>query len=188
MRHDDRGAAGGLAMINLSLKGDEKFFELARLAPGHAHQAILKAMTIQQRRARSKLPRAEAQAHGMPVSPLRRVRTKKMAGGREWFGIWFGYNPIAAAYVGGAKKGAEGAFTATMPTGHEGLFRRTGEAKRLTARGRYADTKIRREPIKEVKLPLPQAVSVAERLAEAFGVEAEEILAQELEYALLGRP
>jgi|GEM_PF-1286696 len=45
-----------------------------------------------------------------------------------------------------------GGFVATSPSGHRGVFRRTGAQKRLTRQGRYAGTGILREPIAENRI------------------------------------
>lgn len=50
----------------------------------------------------------------------------------------------------GRRQVATSAFIARMPSGHKGVYRRTGQAKRLTTRGRYAGTGIKREPIKQL--------------------------------------
>lgn len=158
--------------IRITLEGDERFLRMARMAPVQADKAIRRAMARSGRHIKSRMAREEAAAHGMPVGPLRKVRTKVgRQSGPDSRSVWFGYNPIGAGYVGGLKaaKGVADAFVATMPSGHRSVFRRVGKT---------------RQPIEEVKVPFPQAVGVAEGLAEAFGAQAEKILVQELNYAL----
>lgn len=157
--------------LQLHLQGDDRFINLAALAPAAAKVAMARAVTTVGRQLKAQMASQQAAAHGFPVRPLSKVRTKNKPGGDGLRAVWFGYNPIASIYVGGKGGGVAGAFLATMPSGHTGLFHRLGRA---------------RLPIAEVKAPLPAAVSVAEGLANRFGGQAQTVIADELSRVLLG--
>ncbi len=88
--------------------------------------------------------------------------------------MWFGYNPLKAAYVGDLKAdpaGAwagkyffQGAFIATMRSGHRGIFQREGRR------------------IFEQSVNLPQAPAVAELVAADTNDRLGTLLDQELRY------
>lgn len=106
-----------------------------------------------------------------------RIASRAAAGGREGL-VWFGLNPLSVTQsrfgnLRQAKTGAragklafDGAFVASMPSGHRAVFRRYGKA---------------RLPIRTETLPLAtpatqaiinaQAAKARERLAEVFAQE-----------------
>lgn len=108
--------------------------------------------------------------------------------------VWAGLDPIKARRLGrfrqlkrGVRMGRhvfEGAFLTAMQTGHTSIFERTGEAKRMMKRGRYAGKDIKREPIREVKLDI-NTDAVQDKIDAVFG-EAQArffiALRQELKY------
>lgn len=161
-------------MLTIAVEGDQRFYELAAIAPDAAETAMRRAITKVRRSLASRMAREQAAAHGFPVRPLRTVRTRGKGFGPNEAGVWFGYNPIQARYVGrkADMSGAPGAFLATMPSGHVGWFKRVGKA---------------RFPIVELdeELPMPSAIGVAEGLATAFGLQAETVIAHEFEFILL---
>jgi len=139
----------------------------------------------------SNLLAAMAQNTGVPSSKLKAARRVKgylgrgkgfasftlpTSGGTEGI-VFVGTKPVKAIYLGGAKQTATGvsvkgrefphSFLATMPSGHLGIFHRSGKA---------------RLPIVEDRVPVDIEESAA-AVAEAAGARLETLLGQELNYA-----
>lgn len=81
-----------------------------------------------------------AQESGLALKSLKsRVRIGKASRSTLRGSVWFGLAPVKAIYAGGARQtktgvtarglSYTGAFLATMPTGHLGIFKRRGAAR-----------------------------------------------------------
>lgn len=162
---------------------DALILRYPREAPQASRRAINKTLSWVRTHGR----RALAHTAGIPVKALNaRGRVSVVRAGRNQLGgeVWFGYLPIAAAFVGkvrqtrtGARAGRHsfpGAFVAEMPiqgrsasarfgiagaapTGHVGIFKRKGTLTRRTF-GR-PDTSSPNLPIEEQRVALPNARS-----------------------------
>lgn len=123
-----------------------------------------------------------------------RVRAFKASRRRRIGKVWAGLQPIAAHRLGSVKqlrKGVragrhvfDGAFALYSKRGSVAVFQRTGEPKRVTQRGRYAGTNIKREPIERVELELDKQ-KVRDAIDELFSSAQRrflEVLKQELKY------
>lgn len=113
--------------------------------PDKARRALLRTINKVLASVRSQGLRAIATAHDIPSSALRRRRRAAVvrASRANLSGLaWFGTVPVKAGYLGkpkqsrlGARAGRhsfEGAFVATVPGGHIGIFRRKENASRRT--------------------------------------------------------
>ncbi len=121
-----------------------------------------------------------AHEHDLPLKTLRgRLRLGKASAGSARGSAWFGTRPIKAVYagsplksIGGAKVRGHffpGAFVARMPTGHLGIFKRSGAA---------------RLPIEEQMIFLRHAETVLHGVAQRAPERLRTIYAQELNYEL----
>lgn len=85
------------------------------------------------------------------------------------------------------KKVVTAGFMAATPQGQMAIWKRTGEPKRLTTKGRYAGTKIKREPIKRLLGPsvvgMMNQVGV-EEIEKTVAERADRIWAAQLDYEL----
>lgn len=105
-----------------------------------------------------------------------RIKTKALPDG---YVVWFGTLPIAAAYVGNLRQAAtgafardyfwEGAFVATMKSGHRSIFKRAGDE---------------RKPIYEQAVALVTSSKVIRQVSEGTGAILTTKMAQELRYEL----
>lgn len=97
-----------------------------------------------------------------------------------------GLSPIPVIVFGETPgRWGSSAFVAVMPEGHRGIFERTGEAKRIPKKGRYADRGIKREPIREIKKFMPGAGAMIERNIATVGAQSwRENFARELAWRL----
>lgn len=116
--------------------------------PHQASVALVRAINKTLNWARSQGLRSIAAEHGIPLKTLRGNKSERRRGRgivrsairtniTGW--VWFGTRPIKASYLGtlrqqplGAMAGKHsfpGGFVATMPTGHIGIFRRSGRSR-----------------------------------------------------------
>lgn len=70
------------------------------------------------------------------------------------------------------------AFPATMPSGKRSQWARTGEAKRYPTKGSYLGRNIKREPIKELEIPIRHATALT---GKAIQRKAAEVLPKEFQ-------
>lgn len=81
-------------------------------------------------------------------------------------------------------------FMALTPTGQIAVWKRTGESKRVPSKGRYAGTKIKREPIKRLLGPdvvgMMNQVGI-EEVQKVIDEKADKIWAAQVEYELSKR-
>jgi len=110
--------------------------------PAMAQRALVRTINKVLNSVRSQGLRAIARTHDMPYSALRKRRRGAVARAsrRDLSGlVWFGTAPVKASYLGkpresnrGARVGRhsfEGAFVATTPSGHIGIFKRRGRSR-----------------------------------------------------------
>lgn len=125
--------------------------------------------------ARRELQRRVTAATGLPSRVFKVFRIKRRdAIGRST--VWIGANPVEAAYVGklqqepsGASAGEffwEGAFVATLRSGHTSIFKRKGR-KRL--------------PIVEQVVDLPMVKAIAKEVADLSQIELQRRFIAKLE-------
>ncbi|MDZ7804334.1 phage tail protein [Thiohalophilus sp.] len=144
---------------------------------GKAVKAVAKELEIPQKIARQRVAAFRASA--------------RMPRGK----VWSGLQPMKASRLGKVKQLKRGgvragrhvfddAFAIQTRGGRYQVFRRTGEPKRETRRGRYAGTGIKREPVEFVELEWDTA-QVLDILDDAYKQAPSryfEILRQELKY------
>jgi len=110
--------------------------------PAMAQRALVRTINKVLNSVRSQGLRAIARTHDIPYSALRKRRRAAVvrASRQDLTGrAWFGTVPVKASYLGkprqsrlGAKVGRhkfDGAFVATTPTGHVGIFKRAGRSR-----------------------------------------------------------
>ena len=102
----------------------------------------------------------------LPAKLLRqRIRAFKATTRNRSGRVWAGLQPLMAHRLGAVRQMKRGgvragrhrfdnAFVHTTSNNKLIVFQRTGEAKRLMKKGRYADTRIKREPVDKAKLDL----------------------------------
>nr|BDD46291.1 hypothetical protein 11 [Gammaproteobacteria bacterium] len=132
----------------------------------------------------------------LPAKLIRqRIHVFKASAKKRSARIWAGLDPIPAHRLGKVKQLKRGgaragrhtfrnAFVVGSISGKPVIFQRTGEAKRLTRKGRYAGTNIKREPLQVPKLAL-DTVSIRGVIDEWFGKANKrflELFAAELRY------
>lgn len=123
-----------------------------------------------------------ARAHEIPLRVLSRRRRAAYRLARAYTlagSAWFGTASIAASYLGvprQTKAGARvrnkffpGAFVATMPTGHVGIFRRAGKS---------------RLPITQERVKLDSSLGVLRRLSGLLPARLSQTFAQDFNYAV----
>lgn len=117
----------------------------------------------------------------------------KLKSGERAVSVWFGLNPIAISQLGKAKQHStgvrvgrynfDGAFIATMKSGHEGVFKRKSSSN--TRREKRPDGQWTELPIEEERFSIED---IAQPIVERYYVRAEarfkEILQQEINFAL----
>lgn len=161
-------------------------------------RAQVRAVNKTLRSLRTRAIRDVAHAANVPQKVLRgrgggrgRAFIRKARGRDVTGALWFGTASIAAAYLGnprqfayGARVGRRkfpGAFVATMPSGHVGVFRRGESARHRPARNAWGTTAL---PIKEVGVDLDGARAAINRLRPYARRRLTTVLDQELNYAL----
>jgi len=165
--------------IDVSSNADEVAAIMGRIGERIVDDARIAALNRTGASGVTQIRKDTATATGVPSKEIsKRMKlhraSKRVRGAR----IFIGVLPVAAIKAGGralangvSYRGAKGegrvkiksGFLATMPTGHRGIFQRTGEAKRVMTKGNYQGQ--RREPIAEVKI---QIAPTARRNAERF--------------------
>ena len=166
-------------MIRVSVDGLDTVAATFGALPDQAERASKRAIRKATRSLASRIGRGLAKTHGIPLKAVksrRRVIVSRTTPGL----VWVGYNPIAAIYLGNARqlktgvrigsRRYDGAFLATMKSGHFGVFRRRGKS---------------RLPIEEVKEPLTQTLAVIQ--TEKVSLEERllpQIYLQELNYEI----
>ena len=134
------------------------------------------------------------------------TRRQVQAGGS----VYLGYNPIKTGYVGAIRPWSRGqtprvrsfsypgAFVATMPTGHRGIFRRATDPQSQGVKSKRRKLVPRREPrplsrnkwgitelpIDEVLVYLEQAEDAARKIELEAGNRLRTVLGQELNFRL----
>lgn len=124
--------------------------------PRQIFEASAFAVSEASKRGRTQLVGEMKSKLDIPANVWRRWRTSRRYRRNTAFGVvWLGVNELKAAYAGklrqadgGAYSGKrffKGSFVATMKSGHEGIFKRTGDRKKL-ANGKWW-TKIEEETV-----------------------------------------
>jgi len=169
--------------------------------PAQVERAERRAVNKTLRWAGAFVARTVASQNAVPLRVLTRgggkrgaIRVRpRLARGREHDGsVWFGANPVKAAYIGrlsqlrrGARAGRHffsGAFIAQTNSGHIGVFSRRGGAKNSSGRDSKGRLRKGRLPINEQAVSL-QNVAEAARAAQSFiPVRLERTLAQEINF------
>lgn len=160
--------------VRVDMKGS--FFQLDRLNAKH-QKIIIQSLNRTAERARVQTRRELALDKGIPQKVLnRRVRTYKASRMRPRASLWLGLKKrITAAELGGAigatstggvkigRRSFKGAFRATMPSGHTGVFTRKPGA----AHKRRPDGQMSQLPIEEAVVQLmPEAEEISRGAAE----------------------
>jgi hypothetical protein len=151
--------------------------------PIMAVRALVRTVNKVLNSVRSQGLRAIARAHDMPLASLRRRRRAAVvkASRTDLSGLaWFGTVPVKAGYLGkprqsrlGARVGQhrfDGAFVATLPSGHIGIFRRRGQS---------------RLPIVEQTVQLSAARTALAPIEAGLGDQVEKVFQQEMNYERL---
>lgn len=136
-------------------------------------------------------------ALGVPqrVLSARYYQSFNVQGGSRSVGVWFGLNPIRLSHIGKAKQNNigvkvgshfyEGAFIATMASGHEGVFKRSAKSNPKNKRVKRADGQWSELPIEEVSFEIDGIASaVLERYHHRAEARFKQILKQEINFAL----
>jgi hypothetical protein len=162
--------------LHVELSGLEDVMRDIEAMPAQIDRAMKRTIRKGTQYAAGQVIRGLATANNIPQRILRNRRVKTRIGD-ELGSVWIGHNPVAVSYLGtprqtksGAKVGARafpGAFVATMPTGHTGVFRRRGQS---------------RLPIQEVMQPLDKAGQVADEVVNRLPDRLRTILLQELNF------
>lgn len=170
------------------------------VAPGRARMAISRAMNEAIRWGRTQVRRDVSREAQIPQKLLSGRIFLNQANRRQMrASLWTGLNPIRAIDAGKARQTRTGvrvgrhqfpgAFLATMPEGHEGVFLREG-AKRPMSKGRYVGKM--RQPIVEQTISLSPSPGTVERIEQGlltqFNQRAERLLGWEMEKAGKGQP
>lgn len=169
-------------MITINIDADELWRVRKTLNATNAQidRACVRALNKTLTWVKSQGGRGLARAHDVPLKTLRgRLRLGKASAGNPRGSAWFGTRPIKAVdagaplqSIGGARVRGHfflGSFSARMPSGHLGIFKRRGVA---------------RLPIDEQMIYLRQAQAVLDGIAQRAPERLRTIYAQELHYAL----
>lgn len=155
--------------------------QTALLVYGHkGHKSLRRAINKTLGWVRSQGTHAMAAEHGLPLKVMRfRRRSALRPATASYMSglVWFGLAPVKAVYFGtprqtrtGTKVGGrffEGAFVATMPIGHLGVFRRSGQS---------------RLPIKEQTVSIRSSENALRRIAAQVPGRLRIVFRQELNY------
>ncbi len=164
--------------IDINTAGMDTLVRRFRALPKQAERAEKRAVGKTTTKARSELVKDVARQNQITQKIIRRFRSARKISRSRLTGIaWLGYRPIKASYVGKprqTKRGVrvrrfffEGAFVATMPSGHTGVFKRKGKE---------------RLPIVEQVIELQRAVQSADSVRDRMGDEFIKRFQQELNF------
>jgi Prophage minor tail protein Z (GPZ) len=164
--------------IDINTAGMDTLVRRFKALPKQAERAEKRAISKTTTKARSELVKDVARQNDITQKVIRQFRSVRKISRSRLTGIaWLGYKPIKASYVGRprqTKRGArvrrfffEGAFVATMPTGHVGVFKRKGKE---------------RLPIAEQVIELQQVAGSAAAVRDRMGDEFIKRFRQELNF------
>lgn len=187
-------------MLRVEIRHEQRALRNMRKQAEREAKAFRRAVGRTKDWAAGQAARAIARAHYLPLRALTRgsigragrVRAKaNMELGT--FTIWIGTRPMKAGYIGALRQtstGAEaklvagagrrkfpGAFVATVPGGHQGIFKRGSILKRHT-RDRQTHWQANL-PIKEQYIPLDRAQRVIEPIREGIPAQFEKVWRQQ---------
>lgn len=167
--------------IRVELEGLEDLSRKLRATPDQANRAAKRAISKTVRWAEGQGARAIAREHKLAVRGFRERRIfRSLPQGKVLQGsVWFGLNPIKAAYIGRLRQTRKGAyagqhffdraFVATMDSGHRGIYMRRGK---------------KRIPLIEQQVRLSLAEDIVQDIADRTPQRLSDVLRQELNYEL----